>query len=475
MTRDITKPSGPDWINLWLATKERLRRELGDAVYDAWLAQLSLLSFEKSELRIAAPRMFIRNWVANQYLPRIERALRAEGAEPASVSIVLAPPAIGGALAREEAPRRAASVSPLPVAPRSTETAEVRGSLSRRELDPTQTFESFITGGTNEFVRAAARAFALGEASADDVPLLFIHGTFGVGKTHLLNAITLAARARGRKAVLLSSESFMCSFLGALKSKETLEFKEELRSAEMLLVDDLQHLCRSTYTVSEFLHTLNAFSDLRRKFVIAADRAPGGLDGLSAEVRSRLSGGLVLGLEKPDRATRLAILNSRAATVAKERSQPPISESALGRIADIEDTTPRDLIGLFSKLALYAGVTKNPASADSIVDMILRGGPGVHRISIDDIQRKAAEFYHLDLRDFISKQRSRRVARPRQIAMYLSRQLTERSLPEIGRRFGGRDHTTVLHACRRIAALCDADPMFRQEVEFLKDVLNKPS
>ncbi len=476
MTRDITKISEPDWLNLWLASKERLRRELGDAVYDAWLAQLSLLSFEKSELKIAAPRLFIRNWVANQYLSRIERALRAEGGEPTSISIVLAPAAVGGALVREEAPRRqAATVSTLPVTPRAAEQAEARGSLARREMDPTQNFDSFVTGGTNEFVHAAARAFALGEPSADDVPLLYIHGTFGLGKTHLLNAITIAARARGRKAVLLSSEFFMCSFLGALKSKETLEFKDELRSAEMLLVDDLQHLCRSTYTVSEFLHTLNAFSDLRRKFVIAADRSPGSLDGLTAEVRSRLSGGLVLGLEKPDRTTRLAILKSRAATVAKERNQPPISESALARIADVEDTTPRDLIGLFSKLALYAGVTKNPASADSIVDMILRGGPGVHRISIEDIQRKAAEFYHLDLRDFISKQRSRRVARPRQIAMYLSRQLTERSLPEIGKRFGGRDHTTVLHACRRIEELCDADPMFRQEIEFLKDVLNKPS
>jgi len=475
MTRDNTKTSEPDWVNVWLATKERLRRELGEAVYDAWLAQLALLSFEKSELRIAAPRMFIRNWVANQYLARIERALRAEGAEPESISIVLAPPSVGGSVVREEAPRRVATVSPLPVTPRISPPADARGNFFRREMEPAQTFESFIAGGTNEFVHAAARAFALGEPSAADVPLLYIHGTFGVGKTHILNAITMAARARGRKAVLLSSEAFMCSFLGALKSKETLEFKEELRSAEMLLVDDLQHLCRSTYTVSEFLHTLNAFSDLRRKFVIAADRAPGALEGLSAEVRSRLSGGLVLGLEKPDRATRLAILKARAASVAKERKQLPISENALSRIADIEDTTPRDLIGLFSKLALYAGVTKNPSNADSIVDMILRGGPGVHKISIEDIQRKAAEFYHLDLRDFISKQRSRRVARPRQIAMYLSRQLTERSLPEIGRRFGGRDHTTVLHACRRIEALCDADPMFRQEIEFLKDVLNKPA
>ena len=266
----------------------------------------------------------------------------------------------------------------------------------------------------------------------------------------------------------------MRSMLGALKSKESLEFKEEIRSADMLLVDDLQHLCRSTYTMSEFLHTLNAFSDLRRKFVIAADRAPGALDGLSAEVRSRLSGGVVIAVEKPDRATRFAILKDRAERHARDRGQMPIPDSALERLAEIDGATPRELIGLFSKLELYADLTKNPVSFDIAVETILRGGAGGRKVSIEDIQRKAAEFYKLDLRDFVSKQRSRRVARPRQIAMYLSRKLTERSLPEIGRRFGGRDHTTVLHACKTIEALCEVDPVFKQEVEFLKDVLNKP-
>jgi chromosomal replication initiator protein len=235
----------------------------------------------------------------------------------------------------------------------------------------------------------------------------------------------------------------------------------------------LQHLCRSTYTMSEFLHTLNAFADLRRKFVIAADRAPTALEGLSADVRSRLSGGLVIGLEKPDRDTRLAILKSRATEYARKRTQAAIPDDVLERIADIEDATPRDLIGLFNKLALYADLTKNPVSFDVSVERMLLRGAGVRKTSIEDIQRKAAEFYKLDLRDFQSKQRTRRVARPRQIAMFLSRELTQRSLPEIGRRFGGRDHTTVLHACRRIAALCQEDPVFKQEVDFLKEVLNK--
>jgi chromosomal replication initiator protein len=472
MARDTTKLSNPDWPAVWAKARERLRRELGDAVFDVWLAQLSLLSFEKSELKIAAPRMFVRNWVANQYVARIERACRAEGAEPTSVSVVLAPAAVGGGLGREVLPTPQATISRLPVEPRGAQPAEPRGALSRRLADPSQTFENFVPGSANEFALNAARAFAQGETP--EVSLLYIHGNFGVGKTHLLNAIAMTAQSKGRRALLLSSEEFMRRFLGALKSKESLEFKEEIRSADMLLVDDLQHLCRSTYTMSEFLHTLNAFSDLRRRFVIAADRAPGALDGLSAEVRSRLSGGVVIAVEKPDRATRFAILKTRAERHARDRGQTPLPDSALERLAEIEGATPRELIGLFSKLELYADLTKSPVSFDVAVDTILRGGSGGRKVSIEDIQRKAAEFYKLDLRDFVSKQRSRRVARPRQIAMYLSRKLTERSLPEIGRRFGGRDHTTVLHACKTIEALCEVDPVFKQEVEFLKDVLNKP-
>jgi chromosomal replication initiator protein len=473
MSRE-TRPSNQDWPSIWIKVRERLRRELGDAVYDVWLAQLQLMSFDKSELKIAAPRMFVRNWVANQYVPRIERACRAEGAEPVSVSIVLAPPTVGGAVGHTEMPAASATVSLLPVKPRLPDRpADARAGLSRRVADPSQTFDNFVSCNANEFALGAARAFAHGEKP--EISLLYIHGTFGVGKTHLLNAIALSAQAKGRRALLLSSEEFMRRFLGALKSKEALEFKEEIRSAEMLLVDDLQHLCRSTYTMSEFLHTLNAFSDLRRKFVIAADRAPAALDGLSAEVRSRLSGGVVISVEKPDHSTRLAILKARAERHARERGQSPIPDSALERIASIDGATPRDLIGLFSKLELYADLTKNPVSFDVAVDTILRGGSAGRKVSIEDIQRKAAEFYKLDLRDFVSKQRSRRVARPRQIAMYLSRKLTERSLPEIGRRFGGRDHTTVLHACKTVEALCQVDPVFKQEVEFLKDVLNKPS
>jgi chromosomal replication initiator protein len=323
----------------------------------------------------------------------------------------------------------------------------------------------------NQFGHGAARAFADGQQS--DIPLLYIHGGFGFGKTHLLNAAALEFRKRGKRTLFLRAEDFMRHFLGALYRKDTLAFKEELRTAEVLIIDDLQHICRSTATASEFLYTVNAFADLRRRVVIAADRPPQALEGLGADVKSRLGGGLCVGLDKPDRDTRLAILKSRATEFTRHKPDVVLPENVLERIADLEDASPRELIGVFTKLATYADLTKKPVTLDVAEEAVgLRAGPGV-KTSIEDIQRKTAEFYKLDVKDFHSPQRARRVARPRQVAMYLSRKLTTRSLPEIGRRFGGRDHTTVLHACRRIEALIEEDTLFRQEVDFLSQMLQR--
>lgn len=265
----------------------------------------------------------------------------------------------------------------------------------------------------------------------------------------------------------------MRQFLGALHRKDTLAFKDELRAADLLLIDDLQHICRSSATISEFLHTVNAFADQRRRVVIAADRPPAALEGLGADIRSRLSGGLVIALNKPDRDTRLAILKARAEEFTRQRPEAILPPEALERIADLDDASPRDLIGLFTKLATYADLTKKPVTLDVVEETMGQRGATARKTSIEDIQRKTAEYYKLDMRDFHSPQRTRRVARPRQVAMYLARELTMRSLPEIGKRFGGRDHTTVLHACRRIAALCDQDKHFKQEVEFLRSVLSQ--
>jgi chromosomal replication initiator protein len=466
--------SGPDWPGLWGAVRERLRRELGDAVFDAWIGPLTLENHDGGDLRIGAAKPFVQTWVANHYVTRLDRAFRAEGAVPASISVVIAKayPIIGGNVVREQTTPQA-SAAILNYAPSHSGSGQTDPSkgLWTRMLHPQQTFDGFVAGPANEFSLGATRAFA--EGQNNDFPHLFIHGGFGFGKTHLLNAAALEFRKRGKRTLFLRAEDFMRHFLGALHRKDTLTFKEELRTAEVLIVDDLQHICRSTATASEFLYTVNAFADLRRRVVIAADRAPQALEGLGADIKSRLAGGLVIALGAPDRDTRLAILQRRAAEFTKLRPHVALPQDVLERIAAMEDASPREMIGVFTKLATYADLTKKPITADMAAEAVgLRLSPGT-KTSIEDIQRKTAEFYKLEVRDLHSPQRARKIARPRQVAMYLSRKLTTRSLPEIGRRFGGRDHTTVLHACRRIEALCAEDAMFRQEVDFLSQMLSR--
>jgi chromosomal replication initiator protein len=465
----VTKKISTDWPQAWAGARDKLRKELGDAVFDAWIGPLILVSAEGAEVAIGAPRPFARNWVANHYAARIERALAASGGELSSLTIVLAPakaPAIGANVERASA---AGAVEADPA--RAEAAAPVRRGLANRLLHPAQTFDSFVPGPATEFAHRAARAIAEGEAS--DIGLLYIHGGFGFGKSHLLNATAVEAKKRGRRPLFLGAEDFMRQFLGALHRKDTLAFKDELRAADLLLIDDLQHICRSSATISEFLHTVNAFADQRRRVVIAADRAPSALEGVGEDVRSRLSGGLVIALGKPDRDTRLAILHARAAEFGRQRPGAMLPQDVLDRIADMDEASPRDLIGIVTKLATYADLTKKPVTLEVVEETVGQRAIASHKTSIEDIQRKTAEFYQLDMRDFHSPQRTRRVARPRQVAMYLARELTMRSLPEIGKRFGGRDHTTVLHACRRIAALCDEDKRFKEEVEFLKELLSR--
>jgi len=481
-----SKPSSKDWPTRWACVRERLRKELGDPIFEAWIAPLTLESWDKDELKIGAAKPFVRNWVANHYMMRIERAFRAEGQEPAALNIVVtqaAAPSVASGISKEPVhipPSVGPAVPPanniayMPHVSADAAAGSMQGLWSRM-LHPQQTFDSFIPGTANEFGHSAARAFA--EGRGGDLPILYIHGGFGYGKTHLLNAAALEFRKRAKKVLFLRAEDFMRHFLGALYRKDTLAFKEELRSADVLIIDDLQHICRSAATASEFLYTVNALADLRRRVVIAADRAPAAMEGLGADVKSRISGGLVVQLGKPDGDTRLAILKARAADFSRLRPEVRIPEEVLERIAEMDDASPREMIAVFTKLATYADLTKKPVTvemAEEAVGMRMTGGLSP-KTSIEDIQKKTAEFYKLDVRDFHSPQRARRVARPRQVAMYLARKLTTRSLPEIGRRFGGRDHTTVLHACRRVEALCGEDPLFKQEVDFLSQMLSKLS
>jgi chromosomal replication initiator protein len=470
----------PAWSDLWSTVRDRLRLEVGQGIFVTWIAPLSLAKAEKGHVRLAAPSRLVRDYAASHHAARIERAFAGAVAEFSALEIVIAPV--------DARPNIAVKPAPLAVLQRShtlppggaaltggtgkTSGASLQG-LWDRQPDPAQSFASFVVGAANEFAFKAAQRFA--EHGESDLGLLFIHGGFGYGKTHLLNAVALEARnTRGARVLFLRAEDFMRRFLSALRNQETLAFKEELRGADILLIDDLQHICGRTATISEFLHTVNAFTDLKRKVVIAADRPPSSLDGLTDDIRSRLQGAIAIALDKPDAGTRLAILKARAVTLERTLPRAKLPEAVLEQVANELDASPRELLGVLMKLATYADLTGKPVTIDVAEEAIgSRAAAGEKRVTIEEIQRKTAEYYKLDLRDLHSPRRARRVARPRQVAMYLARELTSRSLPDIGRRFGGRDHTTVLHACRRIESLCRADPVFQQEVDFLRKVLGR--
>jgi chromosomal replication initiator protein len=465
----------PAWSEIWASVRDRLRIEYGQGIFDTWIAPLSLASVTNGHVRLTAPRRLIRDYVASHHATRMERTFAAASSEFAALEIVVVEPrpseprpALGGATP----PRPPHGPTPPTNVPGKGLGASLQG-LWDRQPDPSQSFAGFVTGPSNEFAFKAAQRFA--ENSDSEMGLLFIHGGFGFGKTHLLNAIALEARTtREARVLFLRAEDFMRRFLSALRNQETLAFKEELRGADILLIDDLQHICGRTATISEFLHTVNAFTDLRRKVVIAADRPPSTLEGLSDDIRSRLQGAVVIALEKPDAMTRLAILKAKCADMEKRRPRSALPDTVLERVAQELDGSPRELLGVLMKLATYADLTGKPVTAEVAGEAI--GSRTVHgdrRVTIEEIQKKTAEFYKLDIRELHSTRRARRVARPRQVAMFLARELTSRSLPDIGRRFGGRDHTTVLHACRRIEELCKSDPVFQQEVDFLRKVLGR--
>ena len=465
----------PMWSDIWTAVRDRLCLECGQGVFDTWIAPLSLAEVTDGHVRLSAPRRLIRDYVASHHAARIERALTSLAPGFLSLEIAVAPET-RPALVPKPQPSIGGGVRGAPV-PYGKGEAILRGpgslqGLWDRQPDPQQSFASFVVGPANEFAAKAAQRFA--ESGESEMGLLYIHGGFGFGKTHLLNALAIDARTRQARVLFLRAEDFMRRFLAALRNQETLAFKEELRGADILLIDDLQHICGRAATVSEFLHTVNAFTDLRRKVVIAADRPPVALEGLTGDVRSRLQGAVVIALEKPDAVTRLAILKARAAELEKKRPRAALSEEVLAHVAEEIDASPRELLGVLMKLSTYADLTGRPVTLEVADDAIGSRTVGAdRRVSIEEIQKKTAEFYKLELRELHSPRRARRVARPRQVAMYLSRELTSRSLPDIGRRFGGRDHTTVLHACRRIESLCRADPVFQEEVEFLRKLLGR--
>jgi chromosomal replication initiator protein len=362
----------------------------------------------------------------------------------------------GGAPAQEDSSRHAPEASGEVGAP----------------LDSRFTFENFIVGKSNELAHAAARRVA--ESSAVSFNPLFLYGGVGLGKTHLMHAIAWEIRRRQpeREVLYLSAEKFMFQFIRAVRYKDTMAFKQQFRSVDVLMVDDVQFISGKDSTQEEFFHTFNALVDHNRQVVISADRSPSDLEGIEERIRSRLGWGLVADIHPTDYELRLGILQAKAEFAAQQYGVLDIPGTVLEFLAHRIKSNVRELEGALNRVIAFATLVGRPITMEMTQDVLqdlLRAND--RRVTIDEIQRKVAEFYNIRLSDMLSARRARAVARPRQVAMYLAKQLTTRSLPEIGRKFGGRDHTTVMHAVRKIDELRESDATLCDEVDSLRRML----
>jgi chromosomal replication initiator protein len=466
----------------WSRVKGRLRSSVGEDVYSSWFARMDLESVQQESVHLSVPTRFLKSWIQTHYSERVLTCWQAEMPEVHRIDLTVRS-AMRCAAPVKEAPaaaehHRRDDGRPAPEL-RATATVPVSAShdaLGGSPLDPRLTFGSFVVGRSNTLAHAAARQVAEGRRG-DAVMFnpLYIHAGVGLGKTHLLQAVTWAGNSgTERKVLYLTAEKFMYGFVAALKTQTALAFKEALRGIDVLVIDDLQFLQGKT-TQAEFCHTLNALIDAGRQVVIAADRPPSDLESLDERVRSRLAGGLVVEMASLGEELRLGILKSRVTAARAHHASFEVPLPVLEYLARTITHNGRDLEGAINRLLAHSKLNAQPVTLEmaerEVRDLIRPQEP--KRIKIEDIQRVVARQYNVSRSDLLSSRRTANVVRPRQVAMYLAKTLTLRSLPEIGRRFGGRDHTTVLHAVRKIEALVARDVALSDEVESLKRQLQE--
>ena len=467
--------------DLWSKVKERLRAEVGDDVFLSWFARMEVDSLESDTVKLSVPTRFLKSWVQSHYAEKLLACW--QGVQPSITRLEIT---VRTAVIRTTLPKpKPAETQParpelgkanggdrLPSGPISA----VHESLGGSPLDPRLTFETFVVGRSNTLAHAAAKQVAQGRRG-DAVMFnpLYIHAGVGLGKTHLLQSLAWAGNATSeRKVLYLTAERFMYGFVAALRAQNALAFKEALRTIDVLVIDDLQFL-QGKSTQVEFCHTLNALIDAGRQVVIASDRPPSDLESLDERVRSRLAGGLVVEMGMLGEELRLEILKSRVAAARHHHPGFDVPLPVLVFIAKTVTHNGRDLEGALNRLLANSKLTGQPVTLDmaerEVRDLIRPQEP--KRVKIEEIQRIVARQYNVSRADLLSSRRTANVVRPRQVAMYLAKTLTLRSLPEIGRRFGGRDHTTVLHAVRKIENLVNNDTSLAEEIELLKRQLQE--
>ncbi len=466
MAQDLNQIS-PIEINvkdLWLLVLKKLNNEFGNEIFNSWIKNIKVRSIEDDILYFSVPTRFIRDWITSHYLDKIIFFLNAENPNIRRVKISIDNMLSANQDNQEE---------------KNTETIRYQNQSSNFNqsddwpLDERFTFDKFITGPSNELAFASAKRIAQSEKF--DFNPLFLYGGVGLGKTHLMHSIAweISTNNPSTKVLYLSAERFMFQFIKSLRQKDTMSFKQKFRSVDVLILDDIQFMVGKNSTQEEFFHTFNSLLDLNKKVILSSDRAPSDLEGFDERIKSRLSWGLVADILPASFELRYEILKKKSAELLKSNSgHHVVDDSVLIFLAKTIVSNVRELEGALNKVVTFSNIMNKKIDVEltkTVLKDLLRSNN--KRITIDEIQNKVSNYYNINTEDLISSRRLRSFARPRQVAMYLAKKLTSRSLPEIGRKFGGRDHTTVIHAVKKIDQLKSENEKFDEDVSVLTQII----
>ncbi|SHE72027.1 chromosomal replication initiator protein DnaA [Modicisalibacter ilicicola DSM 19980] len=479
-------------VALWQQCLNYLQDELNSQQFNTWIRPLQAEDGEPNELNLLAPNRFVRDWVSDKYLKRINELMRElSPAKPPKVSLTVGsrrsapspqPRELGNPVSASRFPRPAAPAVHSPPRsdyadeqeiekPRNDSTSrsegrqvQVEGSLKHQSgLNPNFTFDTFVEGKSNQLARAASRQVSENPGGAYNP--LFLYGGVGLGKTHLMHAVgnQLAGQRENAKVIYLHSERFVADMVKALQLNAINDFKRFYRSVDALLIDDIQFFAGKERSQEEFFHTFNALLEGGQQMILTSDRYPKEISGVEERLKSRFGWGLTVAIEPPELETRVAILMKKA-----DQAKVDLPHDAAFFIAQKIRSNVRELEGALKKVIADSHFMGKPITQDfireSLKDLLALQDK---QVGVDNIQRTVAEYYKIKVADLLSKRRSRSVARPRQVAMALAKELTNHSLPEIGDAFGGRDHTTVLHACRKVKALQEESADIREDYKNL--------
>jgi len=437
----------------WVTVRSKIRQKIGDAQFASWIKLITLENYSDQKVTLSVPSNFIRTRIIEQYLDIIKSYWYVQNLRINDIKIIVI----------EKNKLKSDDLEKNKFYEENKKKPQDVFKTISSDLDSRFTFSNFIVGKPNELAFAAARRVS----ESDDVPFnpLFLYGGVGLGKTHLMHAIAHEIKNRNplRRVIYMSAEKFMYHFIKALRFKDTVSFKEQFRNVDVLMIDDVQFISGKDSTQEEFFHTFNSLIDQRKQLIISADKSPQDLEGIEERMRSRLGWGLVADIHPLTYELRLGILQAK-----EEKLSSRISSNILEFLAHKITTNVRELEGALNRLSAFSSLVGRDISLDMVQDLLkdlLKSSQ--RKVNIEEIQKKVAQHFNIKVSDMSSARRSRTVARPRQVAMYLSKNLTSRSLPEIGRRFGNRDHTTVIHAVRKVEELRNKDVSFDEDVQLL--------